>query len=89
MIASGTRSLGHRHASSRRCLCCRRVGKVEDGPVIGDNLATAIYSKSGNGVVHDAAVRDLDGIKEIPGFTSFCQGMESNLRFTNNYADGG
>ena len=49
-------------------------GKVEEGPVIGDNLATAIYSKSGNGVVHDAAVRDLDGIKEIPGFTSFVRG---------------
>jgi regulator of RNase E activity RraA len=49
-------------------------GKVEEGPIIGDNLSTAIYAKSGNGVVHDAAVRDLDGIKEIPGFTSFVRG---------------
>ena len=49
-------------------------GKIEQGPIIGDNLATAIYSRSGNGVVHDAAVRDLDGIREIPGFTSFVRG---------------
>jgi regulator of RNase E activity RraA len=49
-------------------------GKIEQGPVIGDNLSTAIYAKSGNGVVHDAAVRDIDGIREIPGFTSFVRG---------------
>jgi regulator of RNase E activity RraA len=50
-------------------------GKIEQGPVIGDNLATSIYAKSGNGVVHDAAVRDLDGIQEIAGFTSFVRGF--------------
>lgn len=49
-------------------------GKVAEGPIIGDNLSTAIYAKSGNGVVHDAAVRDLDGIKAIDGFTSFVRG---------------
>jgi regulator of RNase E activity RraA len=49
-------------------------GKIEQGPVIGDNLSTAIYAKSGKGVVHDAAVRDLDGIQEIPGFVSFVRG---------------
>lgn len=49
-------------------------GKVERGPIIGDNLATSIWSKSGNGVVHDAAVRDLDGIRELPGFASFVRG---------------
>jgi 4-hydroxy-4-methyl-2-oxoglutarate aldolase len=49
-------------------------GKIDQGPIIGDNLATSIYAKSGNGVVHDAAVRDLDGIRAIPGFTSFVRG---------------
>jgi regulator of RNase E activity RraA len=49
-------------------------GKIEQGPVIGDNLATAILSNSGNGVVHDAAVRDLDGIQELDGFCSFVRG---------------
>ncbi len=50
-------------------------GKIEQGPVIGDNLATSIYAKSGNGVVHDAAIRDLDGIQELPNFTSFFRGF--------------
>ena len=49
-------------------------GKIEEGPVIGDNLSTAIYANSKRGVVHDAAVRDLDGIKEIPDFVSFVRG---------------
>ena len=49
-------------------------GKIEDGPIIGDNLSTAIMTNSGNGVVHDAAVRDLEGIQEIEGFTSFVRG---------------
>ena len=49
-------------------------GKIDQGAVIGDNLATAIYANSGNGVVHDAAVRDIDGIQELPEFTSFVRG---------------
>lgn len=49
-------------------------GKVVQGPVIGDNLAVAILTNSGNGVVHDAAVRDLDGIRELEGFCSFVRG---------------
>lgn len=50
-------------------------GKLSQGPIIGDNLATAIYAKSGNGVVHDAAVRDLEGIEAMgEGFTSFVRG---------------
>ena len=49
-------------------------GKIEAGPVIGDNLSTAIYANSGNGVVHNAAVRDLEGIQSIPGFASFVRG---------------
>ena len=49
-------------------------GKIDQGAVIGDNLATAIYANSGNGVVHDASVRDIDGIQELPNFTSFVRG---------------
>ena len=52
----------------------RMYGKIDQGPLIGENLATSIWAKSGNGVVHDAAVRDLDGIKEMPGFASFTRG---------------
>ena len=49
-------------------------GKIEEGAIIGDNLSTAILANSGNGVVHDASVRDIEGIKELPNFVSFARG---------------
>ncbi|MBN1139260.1 MAG: RraA family protein [Anaerolineae bacterium] len=51
------------------------MGKVADGPVIGDNLSTSIYAKTGNGVVHDAAFRDLEGIIELEDFVAFGRGF--------------
>ncbi|MEE2754692.1 MAG: RraA family protein [Candidatus Latescibacterota bacterium] len=54
-------------------------GKIDQGAVIGDNLAVSISAKSGNGVVHDAAVRDIDGIKEIPGFASYVRGYHPSF----------
>jgi regulator of RNase E activity RraA len=46
-------------------------GKVTDGTLMGDNLGTAIYAKSGNGVVFYAAARDRDGLLKITGFNAF------------------
>jgi regulator of RNase E activity RraA len=50
-------------------------GKIEWGPVIGDNLSTAIYARTGCGVVHNAAVRDVDGIEGVGNFASFVRGF--------------
>jgi regulator of RNase E activity RraA len=55
------------------------LGKVADGAAIGDNLATSIYAKSGNGVVHDGSIRDIDGVKEIEGFVGFCRGYHPSV----------
>ena len=46
-------------------------GIVEDGPIIGDNLATAIFANSGNGVVFDGSIRDIAGVREMEGFVGF------------------
>jgi regulator of RNase E activity RraA len=48
-----------------------QFGAHEDGPTIGDNLGNSIYAKTGNGIVYDGAVRDINGLKEIGRFTSF------------------
>ncbi len=48
-----------------------QFGAHIDGPTIGDNVANAIYAKTGNGIVYDGAVRDIAGLKEMGGFTSF------------------
>jgi regulator of RNase E activity RraA len=42
-----------------------------NGPSIGDNVGNAIYEKSGNGIVYNGAVRDINGLEALPNFTSF------------------
>ena len=42
-----------------------------DGPTIGDNLGNAIFANSGNGIVYNGAVRDIEGLKELSGFHAF------------------
>ena len=48
-----------------------QFGAKKNGPTIGDNVGNAIYAKSGNGIVYDGALRDVEGLKEIGGFTSY------------------
>jgi len=48
-----------------------QFGAKLNGPTIGDNVGNAIYAKSGNGIVYDGAIRDLEGLKEIGRFTSY------------------
>lgn len=51
-------------------------GKIKDGTLIGDNLGNSIFSKSGNGVVFDGSVRDLEGLSQIEGFNAFVRGWD-------------
>jgi regulator of RNase E activity RraA len=51
-------------------------GKVHEGTLIGDNLGNSIFAKSGNGVVFDGSVRDLEGLSEIEGFNAFVRGWD-------------
>lgn len=46
-------------------------GLKVDGPSIGDNVGNAIYARSGNGIVYDGAVRDINGLRELPNFIAF------------------
>src|SRR6476620_835902 len=48
-----------------------QFGAKLNGPTIGDNVGNAIFAKSGNGIVYDGAIRDLEGLKEIGRFTSY------------------
>ncbi len=51
-------------------------GKIIDGTLIGDNLGNAIYANSGNGVVFDGSLRDLEGLERIEGFNAFVRGWD-------------
>ncbi|MEO5944462.1 MAG: RraA family protein [Ferruginibacter sp.] len=48
-----------------------QFGAHRNGPTIGDNVGNAIFAKTGNGIVYDGALRDVEGLKEIGGFTSY------------------
>ena len=46
-------------------------GLKDNGASVGDNVGSAIYARSGNGIVYDGAVRDINGLRELENFTSF------------------
>lgn len=54
-------------------------GKIRDGTFAGDNLATAIYTKSKNGLVVNGSVRDVSGMQEIQGFRAFVKGVDPSV----------
>lgn len=56
-------------------------GLKKDGPSIGDNVGNAIYARSGNGIVYDGAVRDINGLKELPNFVSFVRTYDPSHHF--------
>lgn len=45
--------------------------REEGGPIIGGNLASSIFAKSGNGVLFNGEVRDLEQLESIEGFNAF------------------
>jgi len=51
-------------------------GKIKDGTIVGDNLSTAIFAHSHNGLIVDGAVRDVTGIQEIKGFQIYTRGVD-------------
>ena len=51
-------------------------GKIQEGTMIGDNLGTAIFAKSHNGLIVNGAVRDVSGIREIEGFQVYTRGAD-------------
>ena len=60
-----------------------QFGAHEDGPTVGDNLGNSIYTKTGNGVVYDGALRDVNGLKEIGSFTSFFRSYHPSHHLNN------
>lgn len=64
-----------------------QFGAHEDGPTVGDNLGNAIFSKTGNGIVYDGAIRDINGLKELGSFTSFFRSYHPSHHLNNPAGD--
>lgn len=58
-------------------------GLKENGASVGDNVGSAIYAKSGNGIVYDGAVRDINGLRELEHFTSFVRAYDPSHHVGN------
>lgn len=56
-------------------------GLKDNGPSVGDNVGNAIYAKSGNGIVYDGAIRDINGLEALDGFTSFVRSYDPSHHF--------
>ncbi|RXG18381.1 demethylmenaquinone methyltransferase [Leeuwenhoekiella aestuarii] len=62
-------------------------GKTIGGTLIGDNLANAIYGKTGKGVIFYGASRDKEGLAMIEGFNAYVKNW--NPTFLKNVMLGG
>jgi regulator of RNase E activity RraA len=60
---------------------CDHFGLKKDGPSIGDNVGNAIYARTGNGIVYDGAVRDIEGLNELENFVSFVRFYDPSHHF--------
>ncbi|MGH9688895.1 MAG: RraA family protein [Candidatus Acidiferrales bacterium] len=54
-------------------------GKITDGPLVGANLATSIFTKSHNGVILNGALRDTSEIEQMKNFEVFCRGTDPSF----------
>jgi regulator of RNase E activity RraA len=56
-----------------------QFGAKKNGPTIGDRVGTDIYTRTGNGIVYNGALRDVEGLKEFGGFTSFFSSYDTSF----------
>lgn len=54
-------------------------GKIAGGTLIGGNLGTSIFSRSGNGVVFNGSARDDEELEDIEGFNAFLRGWHPSF----------
>jgi len=60
---------------------CDHFGLKLNGASIGDNVGSSIYAKSGNGIVYNGTVRDIEGLNELENFTSFIRDYHPSYHF--------
>jgi regulator of RNase E activity RraA len=68
---------------SRDVYVSDHFGLKQDGASVGDNVASAIYARTGNGIVYDGAVRDINGLRRLENFTSFVRSYDPSHHIGN------
>ena len=62
---------------------CDHFGLKQNGPSIGDNVGNAIYAKSGNGIVYEGAIRDINGLNDMENFVSFVRTYDPSHHYSS------
>ena len=68
---------------SRDVYVSDHFGLKQDGASVGDNVGSAIYARTGNGIVYDGAVRDINGLRQLENFTSFVRSYDPSHHIGN------
>jgi regulator of RNase E activity RraA len=68
---------------SRDVYVSDHFGLKQDGASVGDNVGSAIYARTGNGIVYDGAVRDINGLRRLENFTSFVRSYDPSHHIGN------
>jgi regulator of RNase E activity RraA len=68
---------------SRDVYVSDHFGLKQDGASVGDNVGSAIYARTGNGIVYDGAVRDINGLRQLEHFTSFVRSYDPSHHIGN------
>jgi regulator of RNase E activity RraA len=51
-------------------------GKIKNGTFVGDNLSTAVQSRTKRGAILNCGIRDYQGIMELEESAFFCRGVD-------------
>jgi regulator of RNase E activity RraA len=51
-------------------------GKVKDGTLIGSSLGNSVYAKTGNGVIFNGSIRDMQELRDTEGFNAWVKGHD-------------
>lgn len=54
-------------------------GKVKDGTLIGSSLGNSVYSKTGNGVIFNGSIRDMQELRDTEGFNAWVKGHDPSF----------
>ena len=68
--------VGHRALQLGDVMVVDIFGKVKDGTVVGDNLGTAVRSRTRAGAVIDGGIRDYQGLVRLNDVNFYVRGVD-------------
>ena len=81
-LSSGSKIVSPEDDAAGLAVSMRLDAQISRTQAANNNVGNAIYARSGNGIVYNGAVRDIDGLKELPNFVSFVRSYDPSHHFS-------